>query len=142
MWLCVLVCCVGVGVGVCRCGCGVCLCVAARRKNAEKRVCGFKNTSVCACKTSPFVSSKRTHGKRFESTHGSHRQFCLPRKAHVRYHVLQRLTENNHWTGCCPCSSLRKDREQHVPDSSNHSLYLTKIVKQQSLWRNVGGNQP
>ena len=30
-------------------------------------------------------------------------------------------------TGCCPCSSLRIDRERHVPDSSNHSLYLTKL---------------
>ena len=25
-------------------------------------------------------------------------------------------------------SSLRKDREQHVPDSSNHSLYLIKLL--------------
>ena len=31
-------------------------------------------------------------------------------------------------TGCCPCSSLRIDREQHVSDSSNHSLYLTKLL--------------
>ena len=31
-------------------------------------------------------------------------------------------------TGCCPCSSLRIDREQHVPDSSNHSLYLIKLL--------------
>ena len=30
-------------------------------------------------------------------------------------------------TGCCPCSSLRKDREQHVPDSSHHSLCLMKL---------------
>ena len=27
--------------------------------------------------------SESTHGKRFESTHGGHRQFCIPKFAHV-----------------------------------------------------------
>ena len=67
-----------------------------------------------------------THGKRFESTHGGHRQFCLPRTAHVGL-SLGPTGSPKVTTGCCPCSSLRKDREQHVPDSSNHSLYLIKL---------------
>ena len=66
-----------------------------------------------------------THGKRFESTHGGHRQFCLPRTAHVGF-SLGPTSSPKVTTGCCPCSSLRKDREQHVPDSFNHSLCLMK----------------
>ena len=68
-----------------------------------------------------------THGKRFESTHGGHRQFCLPRKAHVGL-SLGPTGSSKTTTGCCPRSSLRKDREQHVPDSSNHSLCLIKLL--------------
>ena len=68
-----------------------------------------------------------THGKFFESTHGGHRQFCLPRTAHVGL-SLGPTSSPKKTTGCCPCSSLRKDREQHVPDSSNHSLYLIKLL--------------
>ena len=76
-------------------------------------VCGFKNASVCTFTTSPCMPAPRAHlfqhvrvvqvhtetltytRGRVESTHGSreegggHRQFCLPRKAHV----LQRFTK-------------------------------------------------
>ena len=38
-------------------------------------------------------------------------------------------------------SSLRTDREQHVPDSSNHSLYLIQLFSFRSLEGNFGGNQ-
>ena len=37
--------------------------------------------------------------------------------------------------------SLRTDREQHVPDSSNHSLYLIKLFSFSNLEGNFGGNQ-
>ena len=41
------------------------------------------------------------------------------------YHALQRFTEETF--GSFPFSSLRIDREQHVPDSSNHSLSLIRL---------------
>ena len=37
--------------------------------------------------------------------------------------------------------SLRIDREQHVPDSSNHSLYVIKLFSFSNLEGNFGGNQ-
>ena len=51
----------------------------------------------------------------------SYRQFSAHREwPSWGYHVLQRFTERNAWI--LPISSLRTVREQHVPDSSNHSL--------------------
>ena len=63
-----------------------------------------------------------THGKRFESTHGGHRQLCLPKFAHEGL-SLGPTGSSKVITGCCPCSSLRIDREQHVPDSSHHTRF-------------------
>ena len=40
--------------------------------------------------------------------------------------MLQRLTKINHWI--FPISSLRTGRTRNVPDSSNHSLYLIKML--------------
>ena len=37
--------------------------------------------------------------------------------------------------------SLRMDREQHVPDSSNHSLHLIKLFSFSKIEGNFGGNQ-
>ena len=37
--------------------------------------------------------------------------------------------------------SLRIDREQHVPDSSNHSLYLIKLFSFSNLEGSSAGNQ-
>ena len=115
--------------------CGVCRVVW----HAENPVCRLNNASVCRFKTSPCMPATRAHA--FQPTHGGHRQFCLQRTAHVGL-SLGPAGSPKVTTGSCPCSSLRKDREQHVPDSSNHSLYLMKIVKQQLLWGNSGGNQP
>ena len=116
--------------------------------------CGTLKTPFVDSKTPPCVHSKRprvcrqhahmlfsmwawrrytrgrfecTHGKRFESTHGGHRQFCLQRTAHAAL-SLGPTSSPKVATGCCPCSSLRKDREQHVPDSSNHSLCLIMLL--------------
>ena len=83
--------------------------------------------SMCACCQHTRGRFESTHGKRFESTHGGHRQFCLRRTAHVGL-SLGPTGSPKVTTGCCPCSSLRKDREQHVPDSSNHSLYIIKLL--------------
>ena len=115
--------CVVVCVIVCVCVCGV-VCVVW---HAENPVCRLKNASVCRFKTSPCMPATRAHA--FQPTHGGHRQFCLQRTAHVGL-SLGPAGSPKVTTGSCPCSSLRKDREQHVPDSSNHSLYLMKIVKQ------------
>ena len=65
---------------------------------------------------------------RFESTHQG--QGVIVSSAYqylptYGYHVLQRFTEDTF--GSFPFSFLRIDREQHVPDSSNHSLSLVKL---------------
>ena len=77
---------------------------------------------------------KTTHWKRFfESTHGGEEGGGGEGEAGVNrnmptlgYHVLQSITGRN------PINlhifSLRKGREQHVPESSNHSLYLIKLL--------------
>ena len=60
----------------------------------------------------------RSEGR--ERGRGGHRQFCLPKFAHVEVSLSpERFTESNHWM--LPISSLRIGREQHVPYSSNHS---------------------
>ena len=85
---------------------------------------------------------------RFESTHGGfldghtgerregggggegregHRQFCSPKFAHKLLRVSERFTERNPWF--FPIQGLRTGREQHVPESSNHSLYLMELLR-------------
>ena len=136
-WWCV---CVSSCVPVCVVWCGVVCavwwgtlktpCVDSKRfpcvDSKRPRVCRQHAHTCCRHRRGRFES---THGKRFESTHGGHRQFCLQRTAHVGL-SLGPTGSPKVTTRCCPCSSLRKGREQHVPDSSNHSLYLMKIVKQ------------
>ena len=87
----------------------------------------IQNVPVYADTTRTCVS---VHTGTFERTHwdvlnlhtggmeegGGHHQFCLPRLVHdLASWILHNF-------------SLRIDREQHVPDSSNHSLYLTKLL--------------
>ena len=133
MWCC------GVLLVYCVCWCVfVCECVAARWKNVEKPVCGFKNA--------PCVHSERlrehmcawcrhTRG-RFESAHGGvfestcWEQGVIVSSAYQNlptycYHVLQRFTKETF--GSFLISSLRIDWEQHVPSSSDHSLSLIKL---------------
>ena len=121
---------------VCAVWCGTLktLCVDSKRfpcvDSKRPRVCPqhahmlFSMWAWCRYTRGRFES---THGKRFESTHGGHRQFCLQRTAHVGL-SLGPTGSPKVTTGCCPCSRLRKDREQHVPDSSNHSLCLIKLL--------------
>ena len=48
-------------------------------------------------------------------------------KAHVELsRASERFTERNPWI--LPIQGLRIDREQHVPESSDHSLYLMKLL--------------
>ena len=108
--------------------CGVCRVVW----HAENPVLDSKRFPCVDSKRSPCMPHtlgrfESTHGKRFESTHGGHRLFCLPRTAHVGL-SLGPTGSPKVTTGCCPCSSLRTGREQHVPDSSNHSLCLINLL--------------
>ena len=69
-----------------------------------------------------------THGGRFVHAHGGargHRLFCLPKFAHV---WLSRDSEVHQRNQCIfTIFRLRISREQHVADSSNHSLSLIKL---------------
>ena len=87
--------------------------------------------------------TQRTTNKR--TTHNTehakwHRQFRFPKFAHVRLSLdPQRFTKET--LGSYTFSCWRIDREQHVPDSSNHSLYLTKLFSFSNLEGSSGGNQ-
>ena len=110
---------------------GVCVRCGTLKKR-EKKVCGFKNASVCAFTTRTCVETCARgagfHGDVLDGHTGcrgvivSSAYQNLPAQA---YHVLQRFTGETF--GSFPFSSLRIDREQHVPDSSNHSLSLIKL---------------
>ena len=52
-------------------------------------MCGFKNASVCTFNTSP---SPRAHGGQ-----GGHRQFCLPKFAHVGLSRASDVHRRNPW---------------------------------------------
>ena len=101
---------------------------------------------MCTFKTSPCVLAPtfwtdtrvRRRGRRGE-TGGGHGQFCLPKMAHVELSVGPRGSPKE--TKESYTKSLRTNREQHVPDSSNHSLYLMKLLTSTCPERNVGGNQ-
>ena len=70
-----------------------------------------------------------------------HRQFCLPKFAHVRLSLDPRGSpKRNRWI--LHMFSFRTDREQHVPKSSNHSLYLINLLNSSSPGEYCGGNQP
>ena len=50
--------------------------------------------------------------------------------------MTQRFTKSNHWM--LHIQSLRTSREQHVPDSSDHSQYLIKLLYSSSPEGNCG----
>ena len=139
--LCVVVCrCVSLCVVVCRC-------VWPRWK---PRV-SIQNASVCTFQTFPCVPAPRTHAfqhvrvvlvqteafwmdiwecEGIEVVIAS----CAYQKWSTQgHHLAQRFTESNHWI--LPIFvSLRRGREQHVPDSSNHSFYPDKAIELQLTW--------
>ena len=56
---------------------------------------------------------------------------------HMGYHVPQRFTKRNE--RILPILSLRIGRTRHVPDSSNHSLCLMKLLNSSSPGETAGG---
>ena len=72
----------------------------------------------------------RTH--RGEGVEGGRGEWVTVSSAHHEtFHVkfsraLERFTERNPWF--LPSQGLRTGREQHVPEFSNHSLYLMKLL--------------
>ena len=117
--------------------------------HAENPVCRLKNASVCAFQTSPCMPAPRAHvvqhvrvvlvhtgtfltytRGRFEWTHGGQGVITSSAYQEFAYHVLQRFTKETF--GSFPFSSLRKDRERHVPASSNHLLHLIKLLNSSS----------
>ena len=77
--------------------------------------------STCARGAGKHGDVLNVHTEAFLNRHtGGRRQFCLPRKAHLVFsHSTREVHQRNPWI--LHIFSLRIDREQHVPDSSNHS---------------------
>ena len=142
---------------VCRCGCG---CVSLWLWSCVVVVvvvvvcavwCGTLKTPVCRFKTPPCVHSKRPRVYQHHVHMGGVLNLQTGEGGRVSSPVL--LTKNGPrrvstcprgspkvTTGCYPLS-LRIGREQHVPDSSSHSLYLMKLLGSSYPEGNVGGNQ-
>ena len=77
------------------------------------------------------VSETDTRGRGGGEKEGEGRGVTVSSANHETAHVelsraLERFTERNPWF--LPIQGLRTGREQHVPESSNHSLYLTKLL--------------
>ena len=62
---------------------------------------------------------------------GGHRQFCLPKFAHVWSSRASEVPQKTFQS--FPFSSLRIDSDRHVTDSSNHSLYLIRLFSFSNL---------
>ena len=114
---------------------------------------------VCACVVYTLKSlcfnmcawCRHTRG-RFERTHGdvlsghtekggNHRQFCLPKFAHIGLSRASFRGSPKATLGSYPFQVLRIGREQHVPDSSNQSLCLIKLFSFSYPEGNSGRNQ-
>ena len=134
---CCVMSCVGVHVVLVVCVCGVVWCVW----HAE--------TSSCARSKRPRVYRHHAHMcfntcARGASIHGDvlnvhtggggrwgHRQFCLPKFAHVG---LSRVSEVQQRNPCMsPIFSLRIGREQHVAESSIYSLHLNTLFNSRHM---------
>ena len=92
-----------------------------------------QNVPMCTGTTPASVTTcgrgAGTHGDVF-STDTAERERVIVSSAYQNlptqgYHVTQRFTKSNHWILQVSC--LRIGREHHVPDSSNHTLYLMKL---------------
>ena len=93
------------------------------------------NTCACGASTHGDVLNGHTGGRGGIVTSAYQN---LPTQG---YHLLQRFTKRNPWIQ--PIFwSLRIGREQHVPDSSVHSLYLMKLLSSSSPEGHCEGNQP
>ena len=125
---------------------------------------GTLKTPVCPSKTPPCVRSKsprvcghhahmlkhmcawcpHARGRKHGGVSGGHTEGVVASSVYQNlptegYHVPQRFTKQTF--GPFPFSSLRKGREQHVPDSSYHSLYLIKLLSSSYPEGNCGRNK-
>ena len=75
----------------------------------------------------------------FESTHGVIASSAYQEKPTYSSHLLQRGSPKETKESYPFFVSLREGRQQHVPDSSNHSLYLMKLFNSSSPEGNCGG---
>ena len=122
--------------GVCVC---VCVCCGTLKKRGKNRVwiqkrlrVYIQNVPVCTRTTRTCVTTCRrdagTHGDVLNAHTGG--QGVIASSAYQNlptygYHALQKFTKRNPWI--LPIFSVRTSRKRHVPDSSNHSLYLIKL---------------
>ena len=79
----------------------------------------------------PSSNAPHTHAKKKRDKNEGEQEEVTVSSAYQNlptygYHVIQRFTTET--IGCYPLSSLRISREQHVPDSSNHSLCMSCSV--------------
>ena len=120
---------------LCVCVC-VCLCGVVW--------CGVVFAVWCGTLKTPYVDSKR-----FPCVDSKHPRVC---RQHAHMVIASsayqdqptsvitwphRFTESNHWM--LPMFKFEKDREQHVPDSSNHSLCLIKLLSNSYCGETVEG---
>ena len=124
--------------------------------------CGVWHTGktlVCRFKTSPCVPAPRAHvlphagvvpvytgnvlnahtgGERGETKEQERSSSVLLTKICARRVIKFFRGSPKETFGSYPFSSLRIGREQQFPDSSNHSLYLIKLLNSSSLVGNFG----
>ena len=87
--------------------------------------CGTLKTSVCTFKTSPCMPTTQAHvGVVVSSAYQN-----LPTWG---CHLTPEVNKRNPWI--LPIFSLRIGREQHVADSSNHSLCLIELFSFSNSW--------
>ena len=124
--------------GVCRvvwCGTLKTLCVDSKTPPCvdSKRPCVCRQHAhmllkMCACCRHTRGRFESTHGGVFESTHGWSSPVQFTKKiTHVEFSLGHREVHHGN-PQILHNFSLRKDREQHVPDSSHHSLCLMKLL--------------
>ena len=116
-------------------GRGVGVCLWWRGEGGQRDT---PTSTQCTTTTTQRATNKRT-------THNTeharwHRQFCSPKFAHLGLPLGPRGPPKK-TLGSYTFSSLRKGREQHVSDSSNHSVYLMKLLRSSYLEGNCGGSQ-
>ena len=68
-----------------------------------------------------------------------HRQLCIPKMGHVELSRVPQVHQRNERIS--HIFRLRVGREQHVPDSSDHSLYLMKLLSSSYPEGSFEGNQ-
>ena len=98
---------------------------------------------MCGREEGGVAHQQHTTNKRttYNTEHAKwHRQFCVPKKSPTwSSHLVPEVHKRNPWI--LHIFSLRIDRKQHVPDSSNLPLYLRKLFSFRNLEGSSGGNR-